>query len=94
MPEETTIGTTMDNMPWLIKAVMLFGSTFGMPALILGFYLAQDAGLIGNPIEDKIDDLRGQLEELKGMLVMQCVTHAASDNDRKVCFQSMRKEAQ
>lgn len=94
MPEETTIGTTMDNMPWLIKAVMLFGSTFGMPALILGFYLAQDAGLIGNPIADKIDDLRGQLEELKGMLVMQCVMHAANDNDRKVCFQSMRKEAQ
>lgn len=87
----STIGSTMDNMPWWIKAVMLFGSTFGMPALILGFYLAQDAGVVGNPVEQKLEEVRGEIQELKGLIVMQCVTHAATDAERKSCFHSGTK---
>lgn len=59
MSEPNSVNSAMDGMPGWMRALMLFGNTFGLPALILGFYLAQDAGVIGNPTTKELQELKG-----------------------------------
>ena len=59
MSERPTVNSAMDAMPVWMKAVMLFGNTFGITALILAFYLAQDAGIIDNPTAKGLQELKG-----------------------------------
>jgi len=53
------VNAAMDAMPAWMKSLMLFGNTFGVTALILAYYLAQDAGFIGNPVAEKLEEMRG-----------------------------------
>lgn len=57
--QQPSVGSAMDNMPGWLKAVTMVGNTLGIPVLILGFYLAQDAGLLGNPVADDLQELKG-----------------------------------
>ena len=41
----------------LLDGVIKFGKEFGAIALILAFYMGQDAGLIGNPVADKLEKI-------------------------------------
>lgn len=56
---QPTVSTAMDSMPAWMKAVMLFGNTFGFPALMVGYYLLQDAGVIGNPTVKELQEIKG-----------------------------------
>lgn len=64
----------IDQMPWWVQAMLLVGSTFGMPVVILGFYMAQDAGLVGNPVADRLEEVKGAM--IQHQAVMQDLTHA------------------
>lgn len=59
------------NAPWWDQTIMRVGSTFGVPTLLLGYYLAQDAGMIKNPVAEEMKELRNQMQELKGVVVQQ-----------------------
>ena len=54
-----SIGKALDEMPWWVKAVALIGNTFGIPTVLIGFYLAQDAGMIKNPVADELQEIKG-----------------------------------
>lgn len=36
---QPSVSSAMDSMPGWLKTVMLFGNTFGFPALILSYYM-------------------------------------------------------
>lgn len=58
--------TIPDNAPWWAKGIMVVGHTFGVSAILLGFYLGQSAGLIPNPVESELENIKKELQELKG----------------------------
>lgn len=69
----------------LLDGVIKFGKEFGVLALIVGFWLGQDAGLIANPVADKLGkieqtiatlnkDVNEAIQEVKG----QNIQHDAS----------------
>ncbi len=63
--------TIQNNAPWWDQTIMKVGSTFGVPTLLLGYYLAQDAGLIKNPVVETMQALKTEMQELKGVVVQQ-----------------------
>lgn len=50
----------------LLDGIIKFGKEFGAIALILGFYMGQDAGYIGNPVETKLASIEKEIQEIKG----------------------------
>ena len=59
------------NAPWWDQTIMRVGSTFGVPTLLLGYYLAQDGGFIKNPVAQELQELKMEMQELKGVVVQQ-----------------------
>lgn len=59
-PQSGLVNSTLDG-------IIRFGKEFGAIALILGFYMGQDAGLIGNPVADKLEKLQKEVQEIKGL---------------------------
>lgn len=82
MSEQPTVTTAMDAMPEWLKAVMLFGNTFGVTALILAFYLAQDAGILDNPIAKELQELKGL--SIKHETTMQELTRQVEEQGRQL----------
>lgn len=68
MPDDQTNNT---QAPWWDQTIMKVGSTFGVPTLLLGYYLAQDSGFLKNPIADEMKALRTEMQELKGVVLQQ-----------------------
>ena len=67
MPDEQT----NSQAPWWDQTIMKIGSTFGVPTLLLGYFLSQNAGVIPNPIEKELEDMRSEMQELKGAVIQQ-----------------------
>ena len=65
MPDDQT------QAPWWDQTIMKIGSTFGVPTLLLGYYMAQNAGAIPNPVETELAQLRSEMQELKGAVIQQ-----------------------
>lgn len=57
--QQSALVAAIDKMPWQVQALFLVGSTFGMPVVILGFYLAQDAGMLDNPVAERLEEIKG-----------------------------------
>jgi len=57
--------------PWWDQTIMKVGSTFGVPTLLVGYFLLQGAGVIPNPVQEKLEELLGEMQELKGAVVQQ-----------------------
>lgn len=55
--------------PWWDQTIMKIGSTFGVPTLLLGYFLAQNAGVVPNPVETELENIRAEMQELKGAVV-------------------------
>ena len=95
-----------DNAPWWAKSIGFVGKTFGISALILGFYMGQSAGLIPNPTVDELQEIKGHivqsnavnqeiikaLKEQNQQRQMRCVIKAKTDDEKKACFPSKRDE--
>jgi len=64
-----TLESAIDGMPWWVKTGMLFANTFGFPILMVAYLLAQDAGVIRNPVADKAESIDKTLQELKGTMI-------------------------
>lgn len=58
----------------LLDGVIKFGKEFGAIALILGFYLGQEAGWIGNPVEVKLSEISKEIQEIKGQGIQHDAT--------------------
>lgn len=58
----------------LIDGVIKFGKEFGAIALILAFYMGQDAGLIGNPTAEKLVEIERELQQIKGQNIQHDAT--------------------
>jgi len=57
--------------PWWDQTIMRVGSTFGVPTLLVGYFLLQGAGVIPNPVQEELVELRGEIQELKGAVLQQ-----------------------
>lgn len=80
-----------DNAPWWAKGILVVGHTFGVSAIILGFYLGQSVGIIPNPvedrlaaIEDKLDKGSGQQQEIMGLVVQSTAMLKEQNQQRQV----------
>lgn len=69
---------TNQTAPWWDQTIMRVGSTFGVPTLLVGYFLMQGAGIIPNPLQDQMEelqkemkDLREEMQELKGAVLQQ-----------------------
>lgn len=65
----------------LLDGVIKFGKEFGVLALIVGFWMGQDAGYIANPVVDRLDkieqtiatltkDTNEAIQEVKGQNIL------------------------
>jgi hypothetical protein len=68
MSETTT--ELPSQTPWHIQAMLKVGMTFGVPFLIVAFYLSQEAGWVPNPTAIEMAKMEGQVEELKGLSLL------------------------
>jgi hypothetical protein len=80
--------------------------TFGIPTLLLGFYFAQNAGWIPNPVAEELQEIKGvilqssatnqeiikALKEQNQQRQMRCVIKARTDDEKKACFPSKRDD--
>src|SRR5574343_1769228 len=64
-----TLESAIAGMPWCVTTGMLFANTFGFPILMVAYLLAQDAGVIRNPVADKAESIDKPLQELKGTMI-------------------------
>lgn len=69
---------TNQSAPWWDQTIMRVGSTFGVPTLLVGYFLLQGAGVIPNPVQDQLAelhdenvDLKKEMQELKGAVLQQ-----------------------
>lgn len=62
---DTPKPAVLSSMPWWVQAVGIIGT----PMLILAFYLAQDAGYINNPVAARLEQIEGNQEQLKGLML-------------------------
>lgn len=58
----------------LVDNIIRFGKEFGAIALILAFYMGQDAGWVPNPTVTELKEINRALQEIKG----QGIQHDAS----------------
>ncbi len=58
-----------ESAPWWVKGIMAIGHAFGVSAILLAFYLGQSAGVIPNPVEEELAEVKKELQEVKGTLV-------------------------
>jgi hypothetical protein len=81
---------SVDDMPWWAKLTLLVGLTFGVPTAILMFYLAQDAGVIGNPVAKSLEEVKGLIIQHEAAeqrrQVRRCVLGAKTEDERRACF--------
>lgn len=54
---DTGLGGVINKMPIWFQAGWLVAMTFGVPVLMVGFYLARDAGWIANPITAQLEQV-------------------------------------
>ena|SRR3990167_1202160 len=58
-----------EQTPWHIQAMLKVGMTFGVPFLIVAFYLSQEAGWVPNPMAMEMAKMEGELEQIKGLSI-------------------------
>lgn len=73
--QQGSLANTVNELPWWVKAVVVVGNTFGFPVIMLAYYLAQDAGVINNPVEERLRAIEGQQQEMKGVIVQGNATN-------------------
>lgn len=81
----------------LLDGVIKFGKEFGAIALILAFYMGQDAGLIGNPTAEKMEAIHKELQEIKGQNVqhnftMQELTRAVESQGEQLEEEAKKRQ--
>lgn len=59
--EQPSVGTN-----GIVDNIIKFGKEFGAIALILAFYMGQDAGWIPNPTVSELKEINKALQEIKG----------------------------
>ena len=72
---------TQQNAPWWLKGVLDIGHAFGVSAILLGFYMLQSAGVIPNPVEDELQEVKGQL--VAHLAVTQTLMKAVEDHNKQ-----------
>ena len=92
---------SLDKMPWWAQFIVFVGMTFGVPVVMVGWYLARDAGYIANPIVAELGALSGYVEELKGISLRHEETtrqmvetlEAEAEKRKKRCVMRARTDA-
>lgn len=60
MSDDPKLGATLpDNAPWWARGIISVGHAFGVSAILLAFYMGQSAGLIPNPVEQELQEIKG-----------------------------------
>lgn len=60
--------------PSLLDGVIKFGKEFGAIAIILAFYMGQDAGYIANPTAERLAAIEKEMQEIKGQNIQHNFT--------------------
>lgn len=66
--------TIPDNAPWWAKGIVAIGHAFGISAILLAFYLGQSAGLIPNPVEDRLAAIEAGMQQDAGHAIRHDAT--------------------
>lgn len=70
-PASSTVGSMVDGAPWWVKAGLTIYMTVGLPVSLVIWDKLQEAGVIPNPMVTELEDLRGEMQELKGAVIQQ-----------------------
>ena len=63
-----------ENAPWWARGVMAVGHAFGVSAILLGFYMGQSAGIIPNPVSEKLDKIEANMQQDAGHAIRHDAT--------------------
>lgn len=66
--------TIPDNAPWWAKGILAVGHAFGVSAILLAFYLGQSAGLIPNPVEERLAKIEEGMQQDAGHAIRHDAT--------------------
>lgn len=58
----------VSDIPWWAKVGIFVAMTFGVPTVLLGVNVAQNIGVLNNPVAEA-------LEEIKGFMIQQSLVH-------------------
>lgn len=75
--EQKTVGNMVDGAPWWLKAGLVVYTTVGLPTALIVYDKLQEAGVVPNPIEARMESVEGKLEEVTGLAVQ---SNAAINN--------------
>lgn len=63
-----------DNAPWWAKGILAVGHAFGVSAILLAFYMGQSAGLIPNPVEERLAKIEEGMQQDAGHAIRHDAT--------------------
>ena len=66
--------TIPDNAPWWAKGIIAVGHAFGVSAILLGFYIGQSAGIIPNPVEERLTAIEAAMQQDAGHAIRHDAT--------------------
>lgn len=66
-----TVGSMVDGAPWWVKAGLTIYMTVGLPVSLVVWDKLEEAGIIPNPMVTELEELRGEMQELKGAVIQQ-----------------------
>lgn len=83
-PTQNTVGTMVDGAPWWLKAGMTIYLTVGLPTCLMVWDKLQEAGIIPDPTRDAIFDMKGEIQELKGLTTQSnAAINNLTESDKK-----------
>lgn len=63
-----------DSAPWWAKGILAVGHAFGVSAILLAFYLGQSAGVIPNPVEERLEKIEAGMQQDAGHAIRHDTT--------------------
>lgn len=63
-----------DSAPWWAKGILAVGHAFGVSAILLAFYMGQSAGIIPNPIEERLKNIEEGMQQDAGHAIRHDAT--------------------
>lgn len=83
-----------DNAPWYVKSALAIGHYFGVSAILLAYFLGQNAGLIPNPIEKRLADVEEGLGKIEAQQQQNAGTMISHDASVKELIKTVQEESQ
>lgn len=90
MSDEDQKPSIPDNAPWWVRGILAVGHAFGVSAILLAFYLGQSAGVIPNPVEEELQEIKGVT--IRHAAAMQALVQVVEEQGKHLAQESKERQ--